>query len=144
MLHELLEKMRYLLMRRKLDRDLTIEMQFHVETRAAELRAQGVPAGDAAWQAKHEFGSAVRLKEDSRAAWEVLWLENLIGSLWHAARAFRRNPAFTAVAVLCLALGIGANATIFSLTMEALFSRPSCVDPDSVAYVRIGGSSNSP
>ena len=144
MLHELLEKARYLLMRRKLDRDLTIEMQFHVETRAAELRAQGLPATDAEWQARREFGSVARLKEDSRAAWEMIWLENLTGSLWHAARAFRRNPAFTAIAVLCLALGIGANATIFSLTMEALFSRPSCVDPDSVAYVRIGGSSNSP
>ena len=143
MLHELLEKIRYLLMRRKLDRDLTIEMQFHIETRAAELRAQGLPPDGAAWQAKREFGSAARLKEDSRAAWEMMWLENLIGSLWHAARAFRRNPAFTAVAVLCLALGIGANATIFSLTMEALFSRPSCADPDSVAYVRVGGSSNS-
>jgi predicted permease len=46
--------------------------------------------------------------------------------------------------VLCLALGIGANATIFSLTMEALFSRPSCADPDSVAYIWVGGSSSSP
>jgi predicted permease len=144
MWHELLEKIRYLLMRRKLDRDLTMEMQFHVETRAAELCTQGLPADDATWQAKREFGSVSRLKEDSHAAWEMIWLENLTGSLWHAARAFRRNPAFTAIAVLCLALGIGANATIFSLTMEALFSRPSCVDPNSVAYVRVGGSSNSP
>jgi predicted permease len=144
MWHELREKLRYLLMRRKLDRDLTAEMQFHVETRVAELRAQGLPASDAILQAKREFGSVSRLKEDSRAAWEVMWLESLTGSLWHAARALRRNPVFTLVAVLCLALGIGANATIFSLTMEALFSRPSCANPDSVAYVRVGGSSNSP
>lgn len=144
MWHELLQKVRYLLMRRKLDRDLSAEMQFHVETRAAELRAQGLPSSEAILQAKCEFGSVVRLKEDSRAAWEVMWLENLTSSVWHAGRALRRNLAFTAVAVLCLALGIGANATIFSLTIAALFSRPSCADPDSIAYVRVGGSSNSP
>lgn len=144
MWRELIEKLRYLLIRRKLDQDLTAEMQFHLEARAAELRGKGVPAEEAVWQARREFGPVSRLKEDWHAAWEVLWLENLASSLWHAARAFRRNPAFAAIAVLCLALGIGANATIFSLTMEALFSRPSCADPDSVAYIRIGGSSSSP
>ena len=76
-----------------------MEMQFHLETRAAELRQQGLSAGGAFAQARREFGPVSRLKEDSRAAWEVRWLENLLGSLWHAARAFRRNPAFAAVAV---------------------------------------------
>lgn len=106
MLHTLLEKFRYLWMRHRFDRDLTAEMQFHLETRIMELLQQGLPPDDATWQARREFGSVARFKEDSRAAWHVMWLESMASSLWHAARAFRRNPAFAAIAVVCLALGI--------------------------------------
>jgi predicted permease len=71
-------------------------------------------------------------------------LEDLASDLRYAARTFRRNPAFAVTAVVCLALGIGANTTIFSVASEALFSSPSVRDPQSLAWFRIGGRSHVP
>src|SRR5262249_42331611 len=72
------------------------------------------------------------------------WLEDLAADLRYAARAFRRSPAFSLTAILCLALGIGANTTIFSISTEMLFSKPSCRDPQTLVQLWIGGSSASP
>src|ERR1051325_1773137 len=69
------------------------------------------------------------------------WLEDLSADLRYAARSFRRNPAFAATAIVCLALGIGANTTIFSIASEVLFSEPSVRDPETLARFEIGGSS---
>jgi predicted permease len=79
----------------------------------------------------------------SRAAWQMLWLEDLFTDLRQAARGLRRAPAFAMAAILSLAIGIGANTTIFSLTMEFLFSEPSCRNCETLAAVRIGGNSHS-
>ena len=84
------------------------------------------------------------MQEETRSAWQFRWLEDLASDLRYAARGFRRNPAFAATAIACLALGIGANTTIFSVTTEALFSRPSVRDPQSLLYVRVGGMSHVP
>lgn len=68
------------------------------------------------------------------------WVEDLWQDLRYALRALAKNPAFSAVTVTCLVLGIGINTTIFSLAMEAMFVRPSIRNPQSVFYVQIGGS----
>ena len=62
--------------------------------------------------------------------------------LSYAGRALRRNPGFAAAAIVSLALGIGANTIIFSLTMEFLFSEPSARDPARLAAIRVGGNSH--
>jgi predicted permease len=80
------------------------------------------------------------VKDESRDVRGTRWLDDLRQDLRYALRALGRSPAFTAVAVTSLALGIGINSTIFSLTMEAMFARPSIRDPQSVVYVRMGGS----
>jgi len=82
--------------------------------------------------------------EDTRAAWQFRWLADLIADLRYGIRALLRQPGFALAAILSLALGIGANTTIFSLTMEALFSKPSCRRPETLVNMRLGGNSHSP
>lgn len=125
------------------DESLDDEIRFHLESRIEELTGAGMPTRDARWQAQREFGPKLRVHEDSRAAWQFGWLSDLAADLSYAMRALRRNPGFALAAVLSLALGIGANTTIFSLTMEFLFSTPSCRDAATLQYVLLGGNSHS-
>ncbi len=138
----MLKRLAYLFRREQFAHELDDEMQFHIETRADELEKTGLSRGEALARARREFGSAVRMKEDTRSAWQIRWVADLISDLRYALRALRRNPGFAAAAIFSLALGIGANTTIFSLTMEFLFSQPSCRDPDRLASMRIGGNSH--
>jgi predicted permease len=144
LLGELFRRVWYLGRRLQFDRDLDEEVRFHIETRADELERAGVTRDQAVAQATREFGSATLIREDTRSAWELPWLEDLVADLRYAVRSLGRNPAFALTAIACLALGIGANTTIFSLSSEMLFSQPSCRDPRTLFQVWIGGSSASP
>ena len=140
--NELKRRLVYLWQRRRFDLELEQEIRFHLDTRADELMQAGLSEKDARLQAQREFGRQSCVSEDSRRAWQFLVLEDLLADLKYAGRAVRRNPAFAGAAVLSLALGIGANLAIFSLTMEFLFSRPSVRDPQNLAYIILGGGSN--
>jgi predicted permease len=126
-------KLTYLFSRKRFNGELDDEIRFHLEMAAAER-------GETA--ARRDFGPVLRMKEDTRSAWQIRWLADLVSDLRYALRALRRNPGFAAAAIFSLALGIGANTTIFSLTMEFLFSQPSCRNPETLAEVRIGGNSD--
>ena len=126
------------------DRELDEEISLHIEMRVDELQQDGMTRGDALARARREFGSPLRVKEETRAAWQFRWLEETFADLAYAARALRRNPGFAAAGIVSLALGIGVNTTIFSLTMEFLFSEPSGRSPETLAAMRIGGSSHAP
>jgi predicted permease len=139
---ELKRRLGYLWRRNRFDLELDEEIRFHLDTRMEELVQAGFSERAARAQARREFGPPSRLREDSRSAWQFLLLEDLLADLKYAGRAVRRNPVFAAAAILSLALGIGANLAIFSLTMEFLFSRPSVRDSQSLAYVILGGNSN--
>src|SRR5713226_6395335 len=141
-LKELARRLAYLWHRGSFNRELDDEVRFHIETRADELEQSGVSRSEALSRARRELGSAVRMREETRAAWQVQWMEDLLSDLRYALRALRRNPGFAAAAIFSLALGIGANTTIFSLTMEFLFSQPSCRNPETLAAMRIGGNSH--
>src|SRR5688572_16063752 len=126
----------YLSRQRRFDTQLRDELQFHIDTRTEELERQGHPRGAARARAVAEFGSPARVMEDSRAAWQIRWLEDLLADIRYALRAFRRRPAFAITATACLALGIGANALIFSL-VNAIFLRPlPYPNADRIAMVR--------
>jgi predicted permease len=142
MWNEIKRRFGYLRRRKRFDRELDEEIEFHLATRTEELMRSGLSEEDASRQARREFGPQSRLREDSRSSWQFALLEDLLADLRYAGRAVRRNPVFAGAAVLSLALGIGANLAIFSLTMEFLFSRPSVRDPQSLAYVILGGNSN--
>ena len=144
LLKELWRRLRYLGRREKLEGSLDEEARFHMDSRADELEQGGLTRREAMAQARREFGSAARMREESRAAWQIRWLEDLVSDLRYAMRALGRSPGFTAAAIFSLALGIGANTTIFSLTMEFLFSVPSVRQPERLVSIQLGGNSHLP
>jgi predicted permease len=140
---ELWRRLRYLTSRSRFHSDLSDEMQFHIESRAAELEEMGITHEEALARAQREFGPQMRVAEDTHGVWQFRWLEDLVSDLRYAARALQRNPGFALTAISCLALGIGANTTIFSITTSFLFSVPSCRDSSSVIAIWEGGNSSS-
>ncbi len=139
---ELWNRMRHLGSREKFESDLAEEIRIHLEMRAEELEAQGLTRKEAKLQAKREFGPSARAQEDSRRAWHFQWLEDLGGDLRYAWRAFLRSPGFAAAGIFSLALGTGANTTMFTLTTQLLINRPSAVQPESIVTMRLGGRSH--
>src|ERR1700729_397396 len=142
-LRELLLRLRRVFRRSRFRSELAEEIQFHIESRATDLEKSGVPAREALARARRDFGSRLKAAEDTSGVWEIQWLEDLFSDLRYAARAFRRNPGFAATAIFCLALGIGANLTIFNVTTSLLFSQPSARDSASLIAIWEGGNSGS-
>ncbi len=140
-LKELWRKLSWLAGRSRFHTELSYEMQFHIESRADELEQSGLPRREALAIARREFGSRLRVAEDTSGAWQLQWFEDLLSDLRYAARALFRNPGFALTAIFCLALGIGANTTVFNITTSFLFSEPSCRDSRSLVAVWEGGNS---
>jgi predicted permease len=120
---------RSLVHRSTLESEMQFEVRFHVESRAADLEATGLTPSQALRQAKMEFGPVATHTDGMRRALGLRWVDELRGDIVYAARMLRRSPGFVLVAVGSLALGIGANTVIFSLTKSVLLDRLAVARP---------------
>jgi hypothetical protein len=119
----------------RVESDMADEIAFHIEARARQLEADGVDAATALRQARIEFGSVERYKEEVRASRGLGLTDELRADLTGGWRSLRRTPGFTTIAALSLALGIGANTLVFGLVDSTLLRPLDLPEPDRLVTV---------
>jgi len=141
-LRQLLYRLRSFFRGAQLDRDIEAEMSAHLELAIEENLQRGLSPVEARRQALVRFGGPQQAKENHRDARSLPLLETLLQDLRFALRMLRRSPSFAVLAILCLTLGIGANAAVFSW-MEGLLFRPYPMVANQERLVALTGTTSS-
>src|SRR5262245_44251014 len=119
----------------KFESDMDAELRFHIEAYTEDLIRSGLERSEAERRARIEFGAKEATKDECRGAWGFQSLDELGADLRYAIRGLRNNRGFAVVAILTLALGIGANTAIFSVVDAVMLRIFPVREPDKLVFV---------
>src|SRR6201993_3918363 len=131
----LIRRLRYWIESARRSEALRGEMELHLAEKAAELQGDGMTAERARAEAHRRFGNVGQRQEESREIWMTRFLSELGQDIRYGYRTMTANKAFSALAVLSLALGIGANTAIFSLMESILLRSLPVANPESLVVL---------
>ncbi len=120
------------------------ELRFHLDRQIAENLAAGMNAEEARFAAVRSFGNPALLREQTRATWSWNWLELLWHDVYYGVRTLKRSSGFTAIVILVMALGIGANVALFTVVRSVLLKPLPFKDPDRLVALYEHGTNDSP
>jgi len=129
------QKLRFWLHRRRNEEDLRDELQFHLEEEAEERQGTGLTREEARYAACRDIGNVTLVQEEARTAWTWTWLEQLAQDCRYGLRTLAANKTFSMLAILSLALGIGANTAIYSFMDSLLLRSLPVSNPESLALL---------
>jgi predicted permease len=129
-------RFRSLFHKSRVEQELTEELRFHLEKLIGEKLAQGMPAEDAPYAALRELGGIEQIKEECRDVRRINYVESFAQDARYGLRQLRRSPGFTAVAVITLGLGIGANTAIFSAINGVMLKTLPVKNPEQLVILK--------
>src|SRR6266508_284856 len=131
-----LAKVSTLFRRGRAEQEIARDVESQLALLEDDLQRRGTPADEARLGARRAYGGVEQAKELARDELTFVWLEQLLQDAHHACRSLSQSPAFAAVALLSLALGIGANTAIFTLVNGILLKRLPVPDPERIVQIQ--------